>query len=1138
MSRPIVIESVTLVGFGPYREKTHFEFPRGLGVFVGANETGKSTLVAAISAILFGLPSTSDPESFGLGRYRNWDAPARCLGEMVLDAAGVRYRIVRNFDTHRLTLSRWDGRGWVEEVVGEHNPGARRGNPRYVQWLASLFQHTSRELFHHTFCVVQPLPQPGRISAELQALLAGSSDRTSHLDALKRLVESAKALTRRTGARGLTPRDGQKPGKLEEIRERIDQLSEAVRRSREAMEELSSAQKESVRLSQGIEERRARLARLKKALAAFEEWRRHAENVEQASEEVRQLRRGMERLSELQTELAQAREKLALYPELAAAPPEMGEGLERLEDLFHHLEEGERLYTRALAIRREAQRLEEERLRLAMPAPAGEAAASWLRRALRDLEDAAGEWERFHALRQQLDRIKAERQARYAVFDEAAPATLEAVEAYGGRRAALQAEWERAEQELSRAKEARREADEAQRRLDERFAAAARHAADREHLKRLQELLIKTEAEGAQLEEVRARIARGRAFARILSALGLALVVLSFFFDRLGLLFAGLVASTFPTVILRLLPPFRAWRKQEEALQERVDALRAERRWIEASLSQTPPAKLEELTSLLDEIERYLEAAEITRSVHAQAAGEEELSRLEQVAAEKRAALEALEAAVRAPKEAFEDFQEAFHAYCALRASEERILTEMERMLASWGLSGIGPHEVEGFPVAGGPRELKGAWSRAAAAAHALERTGLVPSVRHLGDLVAAAGRLIREREALLERAAAFDELGRKIAELCSESERLAAPGRGVVWEHVQRAAEECLRLEAKFGGDWSAMRARVLWIESDETPSPRSLVEALPPPFAEAVAKAGGRIDEARRRWEEYRRWQERAASAGRAIEATLAALECADAAALERRIEIAKARLASELTAMEKLAQQHPSLPRPRSDNLYEGVDARYRTLEAEVQRTEAEIEEARRRLEELAYRQAQLQGEAPVNIAEAELELERLRREEVRLLEELDAVTLAYTELEAAALEYYDQHLERLAARAGEYFAAVSRTPGRRLRIGDDFTVVAVEPGGKRVLPGQLSQGARDQLYLSLRWAVGDLLAAGALVPFIFDDPFLNCDDDRRSEIREALVAISRRRQVILLTHDAALSQWGEPIVVLRGGREEGA
>src|SRR5690606_16952325 len=138
-----------------------------------------------------------------------------------------------------------------------------------------------------------------------------------------------------------------------------------------------------------------------------------------------------------------------------------------------------------------------------------------------------------------------------------------------------------------------------------------------------------------------------------------------------------------------------------------------------------------------------------------------------------------------------------------------------------------------------------------------------------------------------------------------------------------------------------------------------------------------------------------------------------------LERRIEMTRTQLSTELEAMEKLAQKHPSLPAPRPDGVYDDVDRRYNDLEGEARRLEEELQRSEARRIELIRRQAELQGRAPANIAQAELRLQELRREEERLSFELEALALAHRELSAAAAEYYDSHLERLEARASEYF-----------------------------------------------------------------------------------------------------------------------
>lgn len=1136
MSRPLVIERVTLVGFGPYRDETAFNFPPGLGVLAAPNEAGKSTLAAAMSAILFGLPAVQDPAAFGLGRFRSWDGPPRCLGEMILDAGGVRYRIARDFDTHRIRLSRWTDGGWLDEAVGEHNPAGRKQNPRYVQWLASLFQHTSRELFHHTFSVIQPLPQPEKLSAELQSLLAGAGARGSHTEALKRLAERAKELTRRTGQRGLTPRDGQKDGRLEEIERQIAELQQAVAASQKAVEELRAMQEESAQLSADLEQLKARLATTRNSLAAFEQWRRHREAVRESAAEVNRLKRGRESCREREKQVARAEERLAGFPELAAAPAEFGEGLERLEDLLAHLAEAERLFEEARELRRRAEGLKEELEALKLPGLEGETALSWTRRALDDLEEAALAWREFLNLRGSLERIREERRGRFAVFDELSPAGLDLVESYEARRAELLAEAERAEEELARARSARSEAEEARRRLMERFAGSAPFVPFREALQAFRKVVGEIEAKEARRAEMRRRLAPVQWAALAVAAAGAVLVLSGFGREgpeRWGpLSLLGAIATILPILLTRFVPPFRSWRAQVKRLEDELAALRKERERAARELPAGCPQGAAELDRLLDEMERYVESARMLDTVYAVAPADEELRRLEEEASKSRKALQALEEAVAGPKEAFDDFQKALEAFRRLAEEEERLSQELKRTLASWGLDGVEPGQVERVSLAG-VTGLKGVWARAQAALELL-RAG--PPGPGFGELVDEVEQLLDQRRSLLERAKTHDRIAEEITRLTAEWERLAGGGRGAAWQQLQQALQECERLEASFGGDWSRLRECIQQAadrgDQGGEPAAQEALRTLPGPFAASLAAAGGDVAAARRRHREYLQWKDEAEAARQALEATLDALGCRDGDELGEKIEIAEANLKRAMEAMEALAREHPGLPAPRAEGDYRDADERFQALKEEEARLEREIERASRRQEELVYRQAQLQGETPVNIAEAELRLERLQAEKRRIEEELEALTVAYQELQEAASEYFDRHLDRLAQRAGEYFARISRSPGRRVLIDDELRVAAVEPDGQVVIPARLSQGAKDQLYLALRLAVGDLLHSETRAPFIFDDPFLNCDEQRREEIRSALAELARERQVILLTHDQELAAWGEPVAVRRG------
>jgi hypothetical protein len=107
-----------------------------------------------------------------------------------------------------------------------------------------------------------------------------------------------------------------------------------------------------------------------------------------------------------------------------------------------------------------------------------------------------------------------------------------------------------------------------------------------------------------------------------------------------------------------------------------------------------------------------------------------------------------------------------------------------------------------------------------------------------------------------------------------------------------------------------------------------------------------------------------------------------------------------------------------------------------------------------------------------------------------------------------------------------------PGRRVRLDEGFRATVVEADGRPLAAAQLSQGARDQLALALRWAIADLMADDVALPLVLDDPFLNWDADRSARVAEALRAMAAEgRQVWLLSHRAELGGWGTPVAVDR-------
>ncbi len=77
--------------------------------------------------------------------------------------------------------------------------------------------------------------------------------------------------------------------------------------------------------------------------------------------------------------------------------------------------------------------------------------------------------------------------------------------------------------------------------------------------------------------------------------------------------------------------------------------------------------------------------------------------------------------------------------------------------------------------------------------------------------------------------------------------------------------------------------------------------------------------------------------------------------------------------------------------------------------------------------------------------------------------------------------------------------------------------IRPNGAQVEVSGMSEGSRDQLYLALRLSALELqIEQGLNMPLIADDLFINFDDRRTASGLQVLGELSRKMQVIFLTH----------------------
>ncbi|HVG07423.1 MAG TPA: AAA family ATPase [Thermoanaerobaculia bacterium] len=213
-------------------------------------------------------------------------------------------------------------------------------------------------------------------------------------------------------------------------------------------------------------------------------------------------------------------------------------------------------------------------------------------------------------------------------------------------------------------------------------------------------------------------------------------------------------------------------------------------------------------------------------------------------------------------------------------------------------------------------------------------------------------------------------------------------------------------------------------------------------------------------------------------------------------------------------------------------EAVDAD--ALPGLIEQLGGEVEEKKGRMgdlrEELGRRDLELErrtgGDAAARAAERAQEiLARLRdgvESHVRL-------RLAGTLLRREIERYRVENQAPLLRRAADLFSTLTlgRYAGLQTDFGDDDEPVLVGiRDGKQVRVEGMSEGTRDQLYLSLRLATLEkYLDHAEPLPFVVDDILINFDDRRTQAALSVLAELSKKTQVILFTHHERLKEMGE-------------
>jgi uncharacterized protein YhaN len=182
------ISKLLIDGFGLFDGQFVLDLPEGTALIIGDNETGKSTLLAAVGAILFGFETESEKAAFA-----PYGAPSPRCGSLEIEADGRLYRFSRDFASNRAKVELLQPTTRVM-FDGSAKPRGRTDEKEaYAELLRNLFGLERLDLFKNSALVEQNSMQPDL--KDIVRRIASGSASADYAVALDKLKESCETLT-------------------------------------------------------------------------------------------------------------------------------------------------------------------------------------------------------------------------------------------------------------------------------------------------------------------------------------------------------------------------------------------------------------------------------------------------------------------------------------------------------------------------------------------------------------------------------------------------------------------------------------------------------------------------------------------------------------------------------------------------------------------------------------------------------------------------------------------------------------------------------------------------------------------------------------------------------------------------------
>ena len=222
------------------------------------------------------------------------------------------------------------------------------------------------------------------------------------------------------------------------------------------------------------------------------------------------------------------------------------------------------------------------------------------------------------------------------------------------------------------------------------------------------------------------------------------------------------------------------------------------------------------------------------------------------------------------------------------------------------------------------------------------------------------------------------------------------------------------------------------------------------------------------------------------------------------------------------------------------YDALGARAQAVDDDEKRRHQDLEDASKAAL-LAHQQREALRQR-AGIQEATQQERDAKRHAANLANRWIRLWAAQALLNAAIQHFRNANEHPLVKRASALFALIAsagHNPIERLSVEygdkDRPVLMGIRRDNSRCPVEGMSDGTRDQLYLALRIAAVESAATqGEPMPFIADDLFITTDDERTLPGLQALAELGRKTQVLLFTHHRSVVDTARSVMGAEGLR----